>query len=198
MASEIHALTVDNFLDEEDYLELRELADKAEFEDTESPYDGTVYPDLYLDIPESIQAAVMARLSELMGEVVPTIMFMRKSVRGCYAPHQVHSDLIMGDFTLFLYLNREEHCEGGTALVEHIEEGIRYHPETQQELDIINKDMNKQDMWSVYKLLEMYPNRAAIMPASCLHRSEPVGGFGETNHDGRIVLIFFFRLEHDL
>lgn len=184
-------LILDDFL--ESYDALREYADTAVFSNITNPVDGVVYPLICADIPDGIKAEIFAKLEAFKGAPIksPTL-FMRRSPVGVAVPHAVHSDMSMGAHSLMLYLNRAEHCQGGTSFLSHKATGIGYNPERQAFAAIVVEDQNNYDAWTIRDMVAMKPNRAAIFDASRLHRAEPSGGFGTTPRDMRVVLTCFF------
>ena len=38
----------------------------------------------------------------------------------------------------------------------------------------------------------MEENKACVFDAYRMHRSEPIGGFGDNNENGRLVMVAFF------
>lgn len=182
---------IDGFLDSFD--ELREYADTAVFEDIENPADGVVYPLICKEIPVRVRKEVFAKLEAFKGSPIksPTI-FMRQSPAGVAVPHAVHSDLSMGRYSLMVYLNRAEHCRGGTSFLSHRASGIGYHPGHPAFVGIVAEDQNNPDAWIVRDMATMRTNRAVIFDASRLHRAEPSGGFGTTPQDMRVALTCFF------
>ncbi len=182
---------IDNFL--ESFDELRSYADTAVFSDVVNPVDGVAYPLICADIPEGVKAEVIARLEDLKGSPLEGVtLFMRRSPRGVPVPHAAHSDQSMGRYSLMLYLNRVEDCQGGTSFLSHRASGISYAPEFHGFVDLINIDQNNHDAWGVREMADMAPNRAVIFDASRIHRAEPVGGFGDTPGNSRLVLTCFF------
>lgn len=183
-----HSLIVEDFL--EDFPDARRWATAAEFQDETNPLDGVVYPGIAKRVPTW---GLRQRLIAIMGrDVQITAAFLRLSVDGCYVPHQAHSDSVMGDFSLMVYLNEAQHCQGGTSLVRHVS-GMDETPTTQEGLALWEADMNRPAKWNPYLLCEMRPNRGFVFRASLMHRAEPIGGFGSTAHDGRLVMSAFFR-----
>ncbi|SFQ82468.1 2OG-Fe(II) oxygenase superfamily protein [Pseudomonas sp. NFPP07] len=184
-------LIVDNFLPE--FEALREYADCAEFKNVVNDFDGVTYPLICRDIPPQIAKSVLTKLSHIVGsEVLNPTMFMRRSPAGIHCPHQVHSDLSMGHKSLMLYLNREEDCRGGTSFLSHKDTGIGYNPGHPTFVSLVVASQNDPDAWDVRDMAEMRPNRAVIFDAARLHRAEPVGGFGDTPENTRVVLTCFF------
>lgn len=173
---------IDDFLPAEVFSALRKHCDKISYQGVVNPVDGIVYPDISVDIPEQVKL--------FMGN--PKTIFMRLSLCGVKAPHQAHTDTLMGRESFMLYLCRSEHCQGGTSLVEHIETGMRSDPKNQEEEAIWKRDTNNPKAWRAYDMARMQPNRAVFFAASLMHRAEPVGGFGTDAKNGRLVLTAFY------
>ncbi len=184
-------LIIDDFLPS--FEALRKFCDTAVFSDVLNPFDGVVYPYICTDIPENIKQEIYSALCEVkQAPIIRPTLFMRLSPEGAPCPHRVHSDAAMGDFSLMLYLNRQEDCAGGTSMVSHVDTGIGYNPALAAFSDIVVADQNNDEAWMVRGMVEMKPNRALIFDAATLHRAEPVGGFGHTNETARLVLTCFF------
>lgn len=182
---------VDDFLS--DFDSFRLYADAATFQDETNPADGVVYPHICKEIPEAIASEISQKLSELKGgEVAISALFMRMSPDGVAVPHQCHTDNSMGQWSFMLYMNRPEDCQGGTGLVYHRQTGIAFAPQDEECLDLLIDEQNDGDKWETHRLIEMQPNRAAIFRADAFHRAEPVGGFGSTSKNARLVLTGFF------
>lgn len=184
-------MTLNDFL--QSFEALRAYADTATFEDVENSADGVVYPKICEDIPGECRDEILQRLAILKGEPLAHCkLFMRLSPKGVHVPHQAHTDNVMGTGSLMLYLNREEHCAGGTALVRHKASGITYAPEDDAYVDLVRADANNPDAWEIVEAVPMLPNRAFIFDARLFHRAEPLGGFGFTPANARLVLTAFF------
>lgn len=184
-------MIVDGFLRSFD--SLRAYADTAKFIDEINQVDGVVYPKICREIPTAIKEEILQRLAIIKGAPLDSYtLFMRQSPEGVVCPHQAHTDNAMGRWSLMLYLNRPEHCIGGTGLLRHKASGIAFAPADDEFLDIIHRDQNTAEAWDVYEVFEMVTNRAAIFDASKIHRAEPVGGYGDSNHNARLVLTCFF------
>lgn len=173
---------IDDFLPADIFAALRRHCDHVSYAGVTNPVDGVLYPNISLDIP----AAVV----EFLGK--PKTAFMRLSLKGVKAPHQAHTDTLMGDRSLMLYLSRVEHCKGGTALVQHIPTGMYSDPFDEEEEEIWKRDTNQPDCWEIYEMADMQPNRAVFFNAHLMHRAEPVGGFGTDAKNGRLVLTAFY------
>lgn len=195
----IHSVIIDDFLyDAEDF---RKYAVKRSYSGVTNPQDGVVYPDVTIDIPEEIKLEITEKLSLICGtltqdyavKVHPKVMFMRLSKKGVHVPNQAHTDKNIADYTLLLYLNVDEECQGGTDILEHIE-GMKIHPQNEEEKVIWEKDANIPEQWVKVGFCPMKFNRAFLLRSDLFHRAQPVGGFGKTNEDGRLVLTVFFNL----
>ncbi len=181
----------DNFLNSFDILN-RHARSIAEFSGVENPADGVVYPDVTIDIPDLVRDEIQTHLDRIFERPVHiNTMFMRLTSDATFgAPHQAHTDSVMGEFTLLLYLNDES---GGTSLVRHVDTGMDRDPETNEQYEAWVRDTNVPDAWEITEMVQMRKNRANIIDAHLMHRAEPVGGFGDGQADGRIVLTAFFQ-----
>lgn len=184
-------IVVDDFLPE--FKELQEYAKTATFTDVVNEADGVTYPLICAEIPNHLRLAVITMIAEHFAMPEALTMFMRRSPAGVPCPHQVHSDASMGTHSLMLYLNAEGDCQGGTSFLSHRASGIAYNPGYELFTGVVVEDQNRPDAWEVRDMAEMRPNRAVIFDASRLHRAEPVGGFGDTPENTRVVLTCFFR-----
>ena len=184
-------MIIDNFLTSYDLLQ--KTARNNQFEGVVNPADGVLYPDISVEIPQECIDEVQIRLDEAMERpaIINTIFMRLTSENTKGAPHQAHNDLLMGDYTLLLYL---QEGEGGTSFVKHIETGMDAQPETTEQHDAWVRDTNVPEAWEVTELVSMKENRANIIRSERMHRAEPVNqvGFGSDQTDGRIVLIAFF------
>lgn len=185
-------IVVDDFLSE--FEELQNYAKTAKFADVVNEFDGVSYPLICADIPSHLRLSIFGAIAKHFAPPESPTIFMRRSPAGIHCPHQVHSDARMGTHSLMLYLNSEEDCEGGTSFLSHIATGIGYAPENPQVIPIIEADQNNRDAWAVREMVDMLPNRAVIFDAERMHRAEPVGGFGDTPENTRVVLTCFFRV----
>lgn len=184
-------VVLDDFLPEFD--ELQKFALSAEFADVVNEADGVTYPLICADIPNHIKFAVYSALEKHFCAPVSPTIFLRRSPAGVACPHQVHSDASMGDYSLMLYLNKDEDCQGGTSFLSHRASGIAYNPGYEFFTGVVVEDQNRPEAWVVREMAEMRPNRAVIFGASRLHRAEPVGGFGDSPENTRVVLTCFFK-----
>lgn len=173
---------MDDFLPKDLFNMLREHCDNISYDGVVNPVDGVLYPGISVDIP--------AQVREFFGE--PKFLFMRLSLAGIAVPHQAHTDTLMGELSMMFYLNRLEHCRGGTSLVRHKLSDMITDPKDKLEEELWQQDTNNPNEWEIYEMAEMLPNRAVMFPAKCMHRAEPLGGFGNNAKNGRLVMTAFY------
>lgn len=185
---------VDEFLAPATFAELRAFADTAKYKDELNEVDGVSYPLICADIPADFTLAVQDAIAELFGRwPEDALIFLRLSPAGVPCPHKVHHDRSMGAYSLMLYLNRAGDCQGGTSFVGHIDTGIGYAPAIPDFAAIVQAAQNDDNAWQIHEMAQMKPNRAVIFASERLHRAEPIGGFGTTPADARLVLTCFFN-----
>jgi hypothetical protein len=174
----------DDFIESYDYF--RDFCDRATFEDTVNPHDGFVYPNICMKAPfECIQYALV----KAIGHANLIHGALRLSLGGVKAPYQAHADDFMGgQYTVIVYLNRPEHCRGGTALLRHKRTGAERGFDNAEWQD----DESKPEAWETTLLCPMRSNRAFVFDSRLLHRSEPVQGFGTDQTNGRLVFVGVF------
>ena len=171
---------------------LKHYAVQADYTGVTNPYDDIEYPDINIDIPEEVKKEVHEKLGDLFGEIEVNQMFIRLTNENTQTPpHQAHPDNMMGTHTLILYLTNL----GGTSLVRHKETGMDKAPETQEHWEAWERDTNTPWAWRVYAMHTAAENKAAIFDSKLMHRAEPIGGFGTTAEDGRLVLTAFFDIK---
>lgn len=184
-----HSIVIDDFLP--DFKGWRSWADTLGYSGVVNPADGVEYPGIYSKVPTW---GMQQRLSMIMGTGVSiNLVFLRLSLEGVQVPHYAHTDKVMGQFSCMVYMNRGQHCKGGTALVRHVD-GMDSNPANPDEEAIWQRDTNRPEKWSAYSMCEMKPNRAFIFRADLMHAALPEGGFGSDSTDGRLVLTAFFNL----
>lgn len=177
----LHSAVLDDFLP--NFSEWRSWADTLTFRPERNEADGVTYPGICTAVPTF---GTRNRLAAIMGRPVDLhALFLRLSLEGVHVPHQAHHDGLMGDFSLMLYLNRPEHCRGGTSLIEHVSG-------TDPDAETWERDTNVPEKWRVISLCQMRANRAFIFRSTLWHRAEPIGGFGTDTTNGRLVLTAFF------
>lgn len=198
----LHSCIIDNFLNDSE--SFRKYAISRSYKGVKNPQDNVTYPDVTIDIPEYIKSEIIIKVSQLLtpyaenrhngADIDCKMMFMRMSKEGVYAPHGAHTDKNIADYTFLLYLNKDEDCRGGTSVLEHLS-GMNIHPQSQEEIDLWKQDTNAHDKWIKTGFCPMKFNRAFILRSDLFHRAEPIGGFGSTNEDGRLVLTSFFNVK---
>lgn len=178
----LHSLIIDDFL--EDFSGWRTWADGCRYTEETNDVDGISYPGICRDLPTY---GAIKRLSAIMGQTITlNALFMRLSLAGTPVPHWAHHDGAMGQFSLMVYMNRAEDCQGGTALLRH-KDGEPDH-------GTWLRDTNQPERWQMVSACEMVPNRAFIFRSTLWHSALPIGGFGDSSSNGRLVLTGFFDL----
>ena len=175
------------------YEEVEDRIRSLPFDGVVSPVDNILYPDIAL-IPDDIGGAIHAQLQGLFPNqtVHPSFQFARLSVEGVEAPHSVHNDLSMGEWTSLFYL-----CdEGGTDICSHRTEGFGGQPETDELLSVWQRDTNNNEAWHTDIHIPAERNKLVAYPADWMHRAVPYQGYGSKDGgDGRLVIVTFFNLE---
>lgn len=181
-------VVIDNFLSCFD--ELKEYSLVCRFGDIVNPADGVVYPHINLGIPSAVLNEIKEKINKIFGAATINYAFLRMSPKGAFAPQAVHTDCSMGKYSLMLYLNN---ADGGTAMMAHKASGISQAPMDAAFLAVTTPDKNNIDAWEIIDIAEMKENRAAIFDAKKYHCALPVGGFGESQPESRIVMTVFFN-----
>jgi len=184
------AIIIDDFIG--GFEAYRDTLDSHIFSGVQSPVDGVFYKGVSADIPQHIADNIKANLDLYYENVEIKHQFLRISQEGIFAPLQAHNDADMGTHSCMLYLNRREDCTGGTSFISHVDEGMPYGPENDEQYKVWQDDFNTESRWNIDEIATMKPNRAVMFDADRMHRSEPVGGFGRTTKDARLVLVTFF------
>lgn len=177
-------LTIDDFLPKWVFEGVDEFARAQDYTGGHCPNDGVTYPDVCEKIPTILSQYVQAAT----GLEIETEFFRLTTENTAGAPHQAHTDSIMGRYTFILYM---QDGEGGTSLVRHKETGMNSNPESAYELRIWERDTNVPEAWDIEYLFEMKANRAVMYPSRMMHRAEPIGGFGDSARNGRLVYTAF-------
>jgi hypothetical protein len=113
----------------------------------------------------------------------------------------VHADDC--DWGAILYLNRPEHCEGGTSIFRHRASG-HFHlplPEQQKELGLgstaeawdyfVRGEGLDRSRWEEIYRAEMAYNRLVLIPGGLFHSHSST--FGSDLSDGRLVQLYFLN-----
>lgn len=183
------ALQIDGFLHEFDAF--RKHCDQLTYEPVTNPRDGVVYPGICRDVPLLIKEQIVKKMHYVTDKkLCNTVAFLRLSLLGDKAPHEAHTDAVMGDIGAIVYITRKRYCRGGTAFIQH-KNGMRFNPETQADANIWEKDHNNYDQWEILQNISMEQNRGFIFNTHCFHRAEKPQSFGSNAENGRLALICF-------
>lgn len=163
------------------------------FSDVLSPIDEIKYPGICNEVSPWIVAQLTAECSRLSGRSL--------TVNQCFArwtgettapaPNLVHSDRIMGDLTAIVYLSVHWPPLSGTSFWRHPTEGEFHTAST--DTSRINGAMNDLSQWERLMLVPGAFNRLLLCDSRLWHCAEPVGGWGSSPGNGRLVLTAFFR-----
>lgn len=182
----------------DDFLECplvaREEILAGKFEDYQSPWDSVVYPDINKNLPDWVKEYVGRRLAQITGGTVEVhAMFARATTsKTPAAPHKIHSDKIMGQYSAHIYLSRDWPEGAGTSFWDHVTEGPKHTDETN--VDVVVADANNASLWVPVFTAQGKFNRVILHDACYWHCAEPVGGWGDGLEDGRLVLTCFFSV----
>lgn len=185
-------MIIDSFLD--GFEGVRRYCDKLEYKSETNPADQVEYKGINLQIPLGLQAECIYKIQKATGLTLKdSFMFFRMSKEGETVPHQAHTDELMGDVGIIVYLNRAKHCQGGTSFLRHKETGMTHSPQG-DDIQIWERDVNNYDAWEPTEYVSMVPNRALIFDCKQLHRAELPNSFGSNNYDSRLILCGFFHV----
>lgn len=183
----------DDFFEQPDQA-FNDIVARGNFEDYISPWDGVRYPGINAKLSGWDSVIIKAKLRRLLGrEVMINALFARLTTEHTpVAPHKIHSDRIMGQYSLHVYLSKEWPDFSGTSFWCHKTEGIRHTEKT--DIAAIQRDQNQPEggQWKEELFCPGKFNRALIHDAALWHCAEPVGGWGKSRFDGRVVLTCFF------
>lgn len=186
---------INDFLGKEDFTKLNEYARELDYTGIVNTKDGVLYPDINAEVPELYQAAILQRLFEVTRR--------RLKINDCFfrlttedtpvAPHQVHTDTAMAEFTFILYMqDAPEGVKAGTSLLRHkTVGGLNQDPWTGAEQEAWERDHSDHTKWDVWRFFDMEANKGVFYQSKWMHRAEPIGGFGKGIEDGRLVLTAF-------
>jgi len=128
---------------------------------------------------------------------------LRLTLAGDRGRYCVHVDVGV-DWSGILYLNRPEHCRGGTHFYRHRATGTDHAPVTAADLArcnasttgealdrILGQDSNDEAQWESTLTVPMRFNRLVLFRPLLWHSAGE--GFGTSIEDGRLVQLFFLR-----
>jgi len=116
---------------------------------------------------------------------------------------KVHADSAV-DWAAIIYLTPNAQLRGGTGFYKHKETGLEGPPSDRLarkmgfedaiefENQIVRRDMADLDAWDLVSYTAPVYNRLILFRGNQLYHA-PLGGFGNTIQDGRLIHIFFFN-----
>lgn len=166
----------------------------GEFGPYESPWDGVRYPGIQKDVPEWVKQMFHVKLSKICeAEIQDVATFARLTTLDLPpAPHAIHADSSMAQFSAHLYLSRQWPVGSGTSFWKHRTEGTTHSSKT--DVTRVTADSHVEEAWEKYVAVQGAYNRACVHAANLWHRAEPYGGWGSRPDDGRLVLTCFFNI----
>lgn len=175
--------------------EVRAQLDELDYSAAVNPYDNVEYQGICTEIPQSIKNHVYSAINHFFGRFPDnTNLFLRLSTEGVTVPHQAHNDESMGNWAMMIYVNRPEHCAGGTEFIDHVDHPMANGPTDDAGVEVWKRDNNDKNKWMVIDTVKMGSNKALVFPAKRMHRAVDPVSFGTTPKDGRLLLICFFTL----
>ena len=182
--------SIDDFFSDFEFELIRSYARTLTYGPVVAPFDGQTYQNIGLPIPPIVEERLAINLTWLMGyKVVPKFTAFRLSPEGSNPPQWAHSDAEVSAFGFFMYLNDGP---GGTLLLRHRETGMRTHPQTNEELEVWQRDYDDVTKWEPVASVDCKANRAVIIRSELIHAALPKHGFGKDVNDGRLILLAFF------
>ena len=165
---------------------------RREFKDYASPWDGVTYPGICEDVPFWIGGDMFKGVAALLGiGVTWSVTFARLTHPSISAaPNKIHSDHIMGDFAAHVFLSEHWPTGSGTGFFRNLRDGSEARS-TGTDLRLINP--NELSDWESVLTVPGRFNRLLIHDANLWHAALPIGGFGSSLSDGRLVLTMFLK-----
>lgn len=198
--------------------EVRQRALNVEY----TPRDEDPYPAKGVSSKHAyLTQGMMNVFSALVGtEVEFYALATNGRFRLCYenatGTHDIHSD--RADWSVVLYLNPPESCQGGTSFWRHNETGAETRTEMLAQIvsgkyrvkgcepgdptaalawireEIYNKQGLDRSLWTEVMTIPAKFNRALILRPNFWH--SPTNLFGTTKESARLIQTFFFREHH--
>lgn len=191
------ALIIDDFLPASRIDDLRAEAVTLPYYDIR--FGGARYNRLHIRSNDELKPELEAALGFPIDQ---QHTFFRRNLAGELAKDEVHQDTEVSQFVAILYLNRPEHCRGGTALFRHRATGRDLYPSEHEirkagkspkrELEKFEADWHRKEAWEQTRLLEMKYNRLVAYPCAAFHARFPREAFGTTPDDARTIWLSFF------
>lgn len=170
-----------------------DVVERGRFEDFVSPWDDVKYPGINKALPLWVVDAFVSRLSDVVGEAVhiQAIFARLTSSDMGVAPHRIHCDKLMGQYSAHVYLSKEWPAFAGTAFWDHATEGAMQTDQT--DVERVMSDSHLESAWRNSFTCQGRYNRLLIHDSRLWHSAEPAGGWGTTPTNGRVVLTCFFN-----
>jgi len=174
---------------------VRQAVLAGQFADVINQADGVVYPGISIPPPavrdEFVSGVAFLMLSMGAGRLVPGAVFCRATYANMVASNKIHSDVVMGTHAAHVYLSEDWPDGAGTTFFSHRDAGMRH----TQFIDASAIRPNEPADWVKYCSVQAAFNRLLIHRGDAWHLAEPVGGWGTSPADGRLVITMFFTLE---
>jgi hypothetical protein len=178
--------------------ELRSWALLKGFKEEISPADGVAYRGVCKDPPWVFKNEAEVRLSYLMRSPASIqLAFLRLAMKDINPTKTtVHLDPLYAQYLATVYLNPpgEFPFWSGTHMFRHAATKLEITLTTQDEADTWEQDCNNLGAWQITGIAVQEWNRVVILPTDHFHAAMPIGGFGSTPEDGRMVFVAFFNL----
>lgn len=158
------------------------------FGDVVNQQDGLVYPGISAPPPAAV-VELRNGVEFLLGrDIEPRTVFCRATYGGMVASNKIHSDLIMGTYAAHVYLSPEWPTGAGTSFFANKKLGMRHRSDVPPE----RVRPNHPEDWERYCSVQAKLNRLLVHRGDAWHLAEPVGGWGSSPADGRLVITMFF------
>jgi hypothetical protein len=163
-------LTIPNFLTNPE--EELEKAKTAEYKDYQ--FTGVTYPNIAVS---ALNATEVQKLEDALGEPLTCVLppFYRLYTPKDDQPTYVHTDGLISDYTLIIFLNQPEDCYGGTAFWKHKSLSVSNYSDNlpPELLDFLMADSYNTDAWDLQKVVPMEHNKALLFDSSWYHSRYP-------------------------
>jgi hypothetical protein len=178
-------IIIDDFLDDPDQTRKQLLS--LRFAPPINPKTGVVSFNALT--PDNILSEIQPKLSEALNKKIE--YHPRTKCAATFKsipPHSIcHVDggdgMKMFNWTVIIYMNPPEQCQGGTVLYRHLPTG---HSCNHLGIQYYKPDFKKADKWEVEEKVPMKFNRALLCPAWRFHSLEYT--FGNTIKNARLTI----------
>lgn len=185
-------IIIDEFLNAEAAVQLREIAINANYIDWHGP-DGQLYKRIcIIDSPD-----VRRAIEDVVGSTTMLGMGFRLNYESELPNQAIHSDLGWGTHALVYHLTYTDEDLGGTAFWKHkVTSATEIESGDQELLDKVKDSWDNEDHWEMVHYVPMKFNRATIYESKLFHSRYPFDAFGSTPEDGRLIVVAFFTPEN--